>query len=85
MDIVYATTLDNRYEVKVIRTGNYCANLILTDNTTGEVLLTEPTSLSYSAIVGPDVDDVADWQQRAITFVDNRDLGSNQNKEPELS
>ena len=71
-DIVFKTLLDKRYRIEVQRTGDYTGDLVITDETNGQELLREPTTLSYQAIFGPDVGDVANWQERAIEFIDRR-------------
>lgn len=67
-DLVWSVTLDDRYIVRVERTGDYTADLVIRDG--DKELLREPTTLSYRALFGPDVADVATWQARAIKFVD---------------
>lgn len=67
-NLVWSTTLDDRYIIRVERTGDYTADLIIRDG--DNLLLREPTTLAYRALFGPDVADVATWQARAIKFVD---------------
>jgi len=71
-NLVWSSTLDNRYIIRVERTGDYTANLIIIDSgLEGDPeVLREATTLSYRALFGPDVADVAAWQDRAIRFVD---------------
>jgi hypothetical protein len=71
-DLVWSSTLDNRFIIRVERTGDYTADLVIIDNgLEGDPeVLREATGLSYRALFGPDVDDVATWQARAIKFVD---------------
>lgn len=35
-----------------------------------QVLERQNVGLSYGALFGPDVEDVLDWQQRAVDFID---------------
>jgi hypothetical protein len=70
MDAVWETKLDGRYEVRVVRTEPYHGELIITED--DAELLRKPVILSYNAIFGPDVADVADWQEAAIAFADQR-------------
>lgn len=74
LDTVWSATLDGRYQIEVLRTGDYTATLTITDDN-GDLLLSEPTTLSYRALFGPDVGDIADWQERASDFIDNRTTG----------
>lgn len=69
---VWQATLDDRYLVKVIgEDANwYSGVLIIEDN--GTELLREPTNIIFGAPFGPDVDDVARWQDRATEFIDER-------------
>lgn len=70
-DIVWRSTIDQgTYEAKVERLGDYAGNLIVTVVSTNEVLLEEEVLLAYQAIFGPDVGDVAAWQDKAITVID---------------
>lgn len=66
--IVWSSTLDGRYTVKVIWTEPYRGELSIADEAI--VLHREPVNLAYNAQFGPDVDDVASWQEAAIAFVD---------------
>ncbi len=66
--IIWSTKVDKRYQVEVIRTGAYTADLVVTDD--GRELLREKVSLAYKAIFGPDVDDIATWQERVIRLID---------------
>jgi len=67
--IVWSSTLDGRYAIKVTRLAPYRGELTITEGTT--VLHREPVGLSFDALFGPDVADVASWQEIAIKFVDN--------------
>jgi hypothetical protein len=70
-DIVWASRLDDRYLVEVVRTSERLARLRLFDNKESPiVLLDESVPLSYGALFGPDVDDVARWQERVMEVVD---------------
>lgn len=67
---VWATTLDDKYSVTVTREAPYRGILRIAEG--GKVLHTETVGLMYDALFGPDVDDVARWQEIAVRFVDNR-------------
>lgn len=67
-DLVWSGTLDDKYVCRVRRTHPYGGVL--------EILLGEqvlkhwPVELAYDAVFGPDVADVAEWQDRCAAFVD---------------
>lgn len=73
-EIVWEAILDDRYEVRVERTGDYTAQLVISEIENepegGRELLREDTTLAYRAIFGPDVADIANWQTRACKFID---------------
>lgn len=68
MDIIWESTMDSKYDVKVIGDGDYKGKLQIYEGE--KLLMEEPVGLAYGAIFGPDIDDVAQWQERAIEFVD---------------
>lgn len=71
--VVWANDLDDRYLVEVQRIDDNSAKLVIFDhNDNDKVLLEEVVGLSYGAIFGPDVDDVATWQDRVVEFIDGR-------------
>ena len=72
-DVVWTSTLDERYEVKVVRKGEYQGYLTITDTTTGDALGSKDVGLAYAARFGPDVEDIRDWQEWAVGIVDARD------------
>jgi len=66
-NVVWTSTLDGKYEVTVTRADNYHGELTIAE---GDLVLhREAVGLSYGAIFGPDVADVADWQRIAVEFV----------------
>ena len=72
-DLVWMTRLDGRYQIEVQRTGARTGNLLIFDHGDGDKeLACFPVGLSYGAIFGPDVADVAEWQEKVIDFIDNR-------------
>ena len=70
-DVIWESLLDGRYKIMVTRTGPYRGEWSI--HYGDQVLDRKSVGLSYGALFGPDVDDVADWQERAIRFLD--DLG----------
>ena len=69
-NVVWTSTLDGKYEVTVTHTRGYHAELTISED--GQVLHREAVGLSYGAIFGPDVADVADWRRMAVEFVDGQ-------------
>lgn len=70
--LVWWTRIDGRFQVEVQRTDTHMGELVVYDHQNGDKeLLREAVVLSYGAVLGPDADDVAAWQERAIDFVDN--------------
>ena len=67
-NVVWTSTLDGKYEITVTRTDDYHGVLTILE---GELVLhRKSVGLSYGAIFGPDVADVADWRRIAVEFVD---------------
>ncbi len=69
-DLVWDDLLDNHYTVAVIRTQQYLGELTIAEG--AKILYRKQVALSYNALFGPDADDVADWQQDAINFIERR-------------
>lgn len=67
---VFLSKFDHRYDVKVLRKGSYEGILQVWDN--GTLLMEKDVTLSYGAVFGPDVADVAEWEKLVANFVDNR-------------
>jgi hypothetical protein len=72
--VVYENTLDNNtWTVKVVRVRPYEGTLTITKVASSEEIHSQPVTLAYDAAFGPDVDDVADWQEIAIKVVDGHE------------
>jgi len=67
-DVIWESLLDGQYKVMVTRTGPYRGQWSIQFG--GQVLDRQSVGLSYGSLFGPDVDDVADWQRRAIESID---------------
>lgn len=65
---VWSSELDGKYMVKVTRIAPYRGELTIAEG--NNVLHREDVLLSFDALFGPDVADVASWQESAMTFVD---------------
>jgi hypothetical protein len=61
--------LDGRYTVAINRIGSYRGELTLLDGTA--LIHRQEFTLMYDAIFGPDVDDVATWQEVTTTVADS--------------
>lgn len=68
--IVWKSTLDNRYECIVTRMDAGRGHLLILDTETNANLHLQEVVLSYGAAYGPDVDDVAFWQEICAKVVD---------------
>lgn len=68
--LVWTSLLDGRYTVAVRRIRPYHGELTITEG--DRVQLREEVGLSFDALFGPDVSDVAAWQRVALRFVDGR-------------
>jgi hypothetical protein len=68
---VWTATLDGKYVVTVIREAPYRG--ILTIKEGEQVLYRESVGLRYNAQFGPDVDDVAHWQETVVRFIDGQE------------
>ena len=70
--IIWDAELDNRYKCTVKRLDERKAVLTVVDTTNEETLLDREVGLSYGAMFGPDMMDVADWQTMIIEAVDGK-------------
>lgn len=71
MSIVWTATLDQRYEITVLRTDPYQGKLVIKDMAdSNKELFTKQVGLAYDALFGPDVDDVMTWQELAANYID---------------
>ena len=71
-NIVWESKLDTIYNCQVTRTDEYKGILKLTNTENDWVLVEQEVGLSYGAKFGPNVDDVAQWQEICIQAVDNQ-------------
>lgn len=69
-EIVWQSTLDQIYDCFVSRTGERTGQLRVVNMETKQVLLDQEVELSYGATFGPDVDDVAHWEELCTQTVD---------------
>lgn len=67
---VWTATLDDRFVVTVTREAPYRGILRIAEG--DRILHWETVGLMYNAQFGPDVDDVALWQEKAVQFIDGR-------------
>lgn len=67
--IIWESKLDGVYDVKVIRETSIKGFLVI-DKGSNRIYSKE-VYLSYGATFGPDMEDVALWQNQAANFIDN--------------
>jgi len=67
--IVWSSTLDKKYTIKVTRTELYHGDLTISEG--ASLLHREPVFLTFDTLFGPDVADVSEWRDIALAFVDN--------------
>jgi hypothetical protein len=69
-DVIWTQTVDDgAFTAEVTRVDDDYGTLRVSV-TGGEQLLERPVSLAYGAPFGPDVDDVADWQDWTLEVID---------------
>jgi hypothetical protein len=74
-NVVWWTRLDGRYQIEVQRKGEREGTLFIWDREQGDEappVLGRAVDLSYGAIFGPDVEDVAYWEGLALAFADGK-------------
>lgn len=70
MTKIWTNQVDKKYDVYV-ETGETRYKGFLKIELNGKVLHSEPVDISYGAKFGPDAQDVNDWCNKCIAFVDN--------------
>lgn len=71
-DLVWRAKLDNRYLAEVHRTGSHSGTLYIFDHDKNfKEIARWDVGLSYGAQFGPDVADVAEWEEQVSDFIDN--------------
>lgn len=65
---IWSSMLDGRYRVTVHRVSRFRGELKIRDG--NRLIHRREVTLMYGAIFGPDIDDVAAWQEIATTVVD---------------
>lgn len=70
-NLVWKARLDKRWLLEVQHTTDYTGVLCIFDHhEQSKLLWSAPVGLAYGAAFGPDVADVAQWQEQAIAVVD---------------
>ena len=67
---VWEASLDGRYDCKVERIDEYSGRLTVLDTQDNKLMLEEDVSLMYGARFGPDVSDVALWEEKIVDLID---------------
>ena len=76
-NLVYENTLDNNtWAMKVVRLKPYVGTLTVTNVESGEVIYNQNVGIAYDAAFGPDIDDVAAWQDITLEAVEANDAPS---------
>lgn len=72
-DVIWQSTLDERYSCLVTRDDDYHGFLTITDiQGEAELIYSRSVGLAFGAVVGPDVDDVDMWQDICVGVIDKR-------------
>lgn len=70
--LVWWNKFDNRYLAEVHRVADYLGELYVFDHDKKDKQIAcWPVGLSYGAMFGPDIADVAEWEEKVIDFIDN--------------
>lgn len=69
---IWEASLDNRYDCKVERVEDYLGRLTVVDTESKKIMLDEDVPLMYGSRFGPDVSDVARWEDMIIEVIDKQ-------------
>ena len=70
--LIWVAILDRRFKCEVQRTGTRQASLFVFDSKDNDKIIYESrVPLSYDAKFGPDIGDVAEWQEMCAKAVDD--------------
>jgi allophanate hydrolase subunit 1 len=70
-NIIWESTLDDIFLCKVMRESERIGVLSIKETINGQTIFERKVGLSYGAHFGPDVEDVAKWQELCVNAVDN--------------
>jgi len=71
--VIWSAILDQRYKCEVQRTEPYKGELLVFDGKENDKLIHEvQLPISYNAQFGPDIVDVAEWQDIIIQTIDGK-------------
>ena len=71
--LAWVGLLDKRYKLEVQRVAPYSGVLCIFDSSNNDELIFEKeVGISFDALFGADVGDVAEWQDIGVAFVDER-------------
>lgn len=72
-NVIWAAILDRRYKCEIQRTEPYKGELLVFDSQENDKLVHElKLPISYNAQFGPDIVDVAEWQDIIIQAIDSK-------------
>lgn len=70
--VIWCAILDKRFKCEVQRTEPYNGVLVVFDSMMNDNIMYEvPVPISFDGPFGPDIVDVAQWQQMVIDAIDN--------------
>jgi hypothetical protein len=70
--LLWQAILDEKYGCSVARIDGRVGRLVVANEETKQILLDQEVNLSYGALFGPDVDDVALWESICVELIDNQ-------------
>jgi len=70
IETIWESELDGKFSCFVVRINKRGGNLRVVETATGRELLNQDVGLMYGAQFGPDVGDVAKWQDICTAVVD---------------
>jgi hypothetical protein len=68
--IIWGSILDDRYAIQVVRVALYHGKLVIRE--ADEEIFSQQVALSYGATFGPDVSEIADWQEIVLGFIEDQ-------------
>ncbi len=70
IETIWESELDGKFSCSVVRINKRGGNLRVVEMSTGRELLNQDVGLMYGAQFGPDIEDVAKWQDICTAVVD---------------
>ena len=73
---IWESKADKIYHCEVHRTGDHTGQLTVVNTTNNTIILDSVVTLAYGAMFGPDMDDVATWQDMSLNAIDGVNNGN---------